>query len=161
IVGKPLNEAWPFLLRARVYESVGDHDKSARELKMAPKPIEGKLDELMVRGSALFQLRLTEYALADLDKALQIDPNSTSTLLLRATLFVEQQQWKYAAQDVAKFVNLKQEGEWAFKLAPLLVREGELDGYHRHCQLLIERYRTTNDPMMAERAAKACLFLPP
>jgi tetratricopeptide (TPR) repeat protein len=44
--------------------------------------------------------------------------------------------------------------------AVLLLRVGDREGYRRHCRDMLARFGTTQDPVVAERTAKACLLLP-
>jgi serine/threonine protein kinase len=44
--------------------------------------------------------------------------------------------------------------------AVLLLRVGDREGYRRHCRDMLARFGATQDPVVAERTAKACLLLP-
>ena len=66
-----------------------------------------------------------------------------------------------AAADMAKAVELDPTDHWYwFVLAPLVVENGDVQGYHKLCQAMLARFGATNDPSIAERTAKVCLLLP-
>ena len=48
----------------------------------------------------------------------------------------------------------------AFRLAPLLVEIGEMDGYRQHCQMMLAHWKDTDNVFFADQAAKACLLTP-
>jgi WD40 repeat protein/tetratricopeptide (TPR) repeat protein len=47
-----------------------------------------------------------------------------------------------------------------YRAAPLYLDLGDLDGYRRHCRAMLARFGATDDPIIAERTAKACLLAP-
>jgi eukaryotic-like serine/threonine-protein kinase len=47
-----------------------------------------------------------------------------------------------------------------YRITPLFIAAGDLDGYDRHRRALLDRYRSTDNLQLAERTAKACLLLP-
>jgi hypothetical protein len=51
-------------------------------------------------------------------------------------------------------------GRFHEAFASLLVQTGEVKRYREHCQSSLSRTIRTNDPLAAERVAKACLILP-
>ncbi len=46
-------------------------------------------------------------------------------------------------------------------LAPLLLQIGDMEGYQRHRQRIVQQFGSTSDPIIAERLSKDCLVLPP
>jgi len=70
-------------------------------------------------------------------------------------------QWTEAAEAFTKAVELQPTNYWFYHLlAPLLVQSGDVDGYRRFRQLVIARFGSSEDPIVAERMAKDCLILP-
>ena len=161
IVGEPMNEPLTTMLRAHVYKSIGANDKAAKALSKFTRPRQESADEMVAWATALARIGLTEDALTEFKQALQIDPKCSRAWLQRGEMFAYQRRWKEAVPDVTRYLENVHEGDEVFKLAPLLLQAGDLDGYHRHCQVLVARFGATNDPLLAERAAKACLILPP
>ena len=47
-----------------------------------------------------------------------------------------------------------------YKLIPLLVELGDLDGYRKYCRAMLDQFGETQDPVKAERTARSCLLLP-
>ncbi len=47
-----------------------------------------------------------------------------------------------------------------FDLALLLAAAGDVEEYHAFCRKFAEQFKTTRDPVLAERIAKSCLVLP-
>ncbi len=59
-------------------------------------------------------------------------------------------------QAIRKRPNL--DNNW-YQLSPLLVQLGERDAYGRHAHALLGKFGDSSDPVVMERAAKACLLL--
>jgi|GEM_PF-1033173 len=47
-----------------------------------------------------------------------------------------------------------------FQLSPVLVQLGDHEAYRQHCHAMLERYGDTDEVMVMERTAKACLIEP-
>jgi serine/threonine protein kinase len=70
-------------------------------------------------------------------------------------------QWKEAANLVAKTVEFEPDSHDPYHtLAPLLVASGNVLEYRRLCQQIVARFRSTQDPYIADQMAKDCLILP-
>jgi tetratricopeptide (TPR) repeat protein len=161
IEGGPLNEWLTMLLRAHVYRAIGEGEKAETEMKALSAAPPRNAQEYRTRGSGLAQLGLMDFALEDFEQALKMDPESAQTFLARARLFAYARQWEKAAADLKKFVARSEEGDWVFRLAPLLVLTKDVQGYQQHCRALLARFSASRDPFLVERTAKACLFMPP
>jgi WD40 repeat protein/serine/threonine protein kinase len=70
-------------------------------------------------------------------------------------------KWKQAIAEFSKLVKLEPDNPTNYhSLAALLVQDGDLDAYRRHCAQVLARFGQTQDPVTAERMAKDCLILP-
>ena len=67
--------------------------------------------------------------------------------------------WKEAAADFSKALELRPEYFVYYRLAPVLVQSGDLEGYRRCCAQVIARFAATTDPHIAEWMAEDCLLL--
>ncbi len=66
-----------------------------------------------------------------------------------------------AATDLAAVIESNPDDHWNwYLLAPVLAAGGNPPKYHKHCEAMLTRFGSTNDPVIAERTAKACLLLP-
>jgi len=78
---------------------------------------------------------------------------------------VKQGRWKEAAAVCERLIDASSSDADAavegIRAAALFVHAGELEEYHRVCSKLVERFRATTIPEVAERVAKACLIAPP
>ncbi len=161
VLGMPLNDALMVKLRTHVYASLGEAEKVAIESRRAYQPKADDVAAVADWGTALASIGLAEDALTAFNQAEKLDPNLVDTLRKRGDFFVDQRRWKEAASDLVRVVQAVPENDRVFLLAPLLVKAGDLEGYHRLCDGMVERFGVTNEAQLAERTAKACLFLPP
>jgi Flp pilus assembly protein TadD len=92
---------------------------------------------------------------------LENDPRSADWLRFRGELWGRVGRWREATADFSSLIELQPANhEYYHFLAPLLVQNGDLDSYRRHCARIVERFGKTDDPVIAERMAKDCLILP-
>lgn len=69
--------------------------------------------------------------------------------------------WREAAAEYARALEIYPDEHWNwFVSAGLWVETKDLDGYRRHCRNMLDRFGDTEDGSIAERTAKACLFIP-
>ena len=88
-------------------------------------------------------------------------PSSANTLMLRADLRGRRGEWKEAASDAAlAFEHQPFNHERCFLLAALLVKTEDLPGYERLCRGILKSCAETNNPFIADPAARACLLVP-
>jgi serine/threonine protein kinase len=95
--------------------------------------------------------------------AVEIGNPSLRTNLLegRVHFLVRRGRWKEAAADCSQLIEFQPDNHLYYhELAPLLVQSGDLEGYRRLCARIVAHFAGTNDPMVCERMAKACLILP-
>jgi Flp pilus assembly protein TadD len=100
-------------------------------------------------------------ATKELADAIARHPDEPKLMAMRGRLFVCQGQWKEAAADYMQLVEFDPtdvDGWW--KIAPLLVLAGDLEGYHKHCQDLLAEFGTSEEANVAEIVSKACLLVP-
>jgi tetratricopeptide (TPR) repeat protein len=97
-----------------------------------------------------------------LTSALQVQPQNIGLRLNRAGFYARRSRWKEAAADFSQMLEVDPANHSAwYLLAPLLVECGDVDAYQRHCREMLARFSETNDPLIAEKTAKALLLLPP
>jgi tetratricopeptide (TPR) repeat protein len=93
------------------------------------------------------------------DKAILSADNWLSTE--RANVYARRGQWKEAATDMARALEVDPANHTPYhQLAPLLVASGDVEGYGRLCSRIQVQFAGAQDPLIAERMAKACLILP-
>jgi hypothetical protein len=80
---------------------------------------------------------------------------------MRGNVRARSGDWKLASADYDKAIALRPDKHslW-YQQAPLLIQAGDEAGYRDLCTWIIERFGTTQDPVIAERTAKVCLLLP-
>ena len=88
-------------------------------------------------------------------------PCTMALLNSRVECFARRGRWRQAAGDATQLVALAPTNHFYYhRLAPLLVRVADVDGYRAHCQHALRQFRATEQPLIAERMAKDCLLLP-
>ena len=69
-------------------------------------------------------------------------------------------QWKDAIPDLARAIELNPNDDLSWYLmAPLLLENGDVAGYHKRCQAMLARFAATEDLPAAQRMAKGSLLL--
>ena len=72
-----------------------------------------------------------------------------------------QGDWEKAVADFSKALDLEPANLKSYDaLAPLLVQSGEREAFGRHCARFLARFGGSNDPAVARRVARDCLFAP-
>jgi len=88
-------------------------------------------------------------------------PRGSALLRARGRFLARHAVWSDAAADFSHIIQFKPDDAYAcHSLAAILIQEGQLDAYRKHCRKSIERFGNTMDPVTAERIAKDCLILP-
>jgi WD40 repeat protein/serine/threonine protein kinase len=79
-----------------------------------------------------------------------------------ARVFAQAGRWDRAVDTLTRAITHEPETHllW-YQAAPLFLQAGDSEGYRRHCRQMLQRFGKTQDPVLAERTAKACLLLPP
>jgi tetratricopeptide (TPR) repeat protein len=66
-----------------------------------------------------------------------------------------------AEQTFQEAIRLDPSDHWNWQNdAPLRLLLDDVEGYRRDCREMLKRFRGTDDPKIADRTAKTCLFLP-
>ncbi len=74
---------------------------------------------------------------------------------------VKTAQWSDAADQLAQLIARDPDNHYSWYQASFLYAfRGDLDGHRKHCREMLANFRTTEDPAIAERVAKACLVAP-
>jgi tetratricopeptide (TPR) repeat protein len=92
--------------------------------------------------------------------ALAQESSAAEVLFQRAGLEARQSQWQKAAAD-ASLAFAQQPGSSACMVAGLLVKSRNVSAYELLRKRLIAENANTTNALVADRTAKACLFLPP
>jgi tetratricopeptide (TPR) repeat protein len=96
-----------------------------------------------------------------LTSELETQPQAAILLRVRANFRARAGRWKEAATDFWKVIEFEPDNHVDYHLlASLLVKNDDLDAYHRLRGQIVERFGATADPVIAERMAKDCLILP-
>jgi serine/threonine protein kinase/tetratricopeptide (TPR) repeat protein len=95
--------------------------------------------------------------------AIQVaDPASAAILNVLGILHGRRGEWRAAAADFARVVELIPADHDAYhSLAPLLAQSGDPDAYRRLCAGMLRQFGQATNPAVAERMARDCLILPP
>ena len=81
--------------------------------------------------------------------------------MLRASAYIQKKRWDKAAADFMRAVAQQPEDHWGWvRAAPLLLQANNVKDYQTLRRDMLKRFGSTQDPMIAERVAKACLLLP-
>jgi len=88
-------------------------------------------------------------------------PECAPLLSARADFLARRSRWKEAAADYSRLVEFTPSDHWLhFMYAPLLVQNGDLEGYRRHCAQVLALFGGTKDPEVADRMGKICALIP-
>jgi tetratricopeptide (TPR) repeat protein len=95
-----------------------------------------------------------------LTPALEAQPKSAGLLRVRGNWRARLGHWQAAAADFSRLIEFEPDNqEFYHALAPLLVQNGDSNGYRLCCAQEFTRFCATGLPNMAERTAKDCLML--
>jgi serine/threonine protein kinase/Flp pilus assembly protein TadD len=86
---------------------------------------------------------------------------SANLLQQRGAIYARQGNWREAADQFSKAIDRAPATHFPYLyLAATLVADNDLEGYRSVCQKAITQFGSTQDPLIADRMAKACLILP-
>jgi WD40 repeat protein len=89
-----------------------------------------------------------------------IPSDDWQSLHKRGELHAHAGKWKEAASDFAAAIRAHPDEHWLwYQSAGIWLMVGDFNAYRRHCQKLLDRFGRTDDPVVAERTAKACLLI--
>lgn len=113
-------------------------------------------------GTDSIQTPITrESILSWYDSQLVVNPQSIEFHVRHGHLLIELQRWKDAASDY-QFITGQQPRDlnaWLI-VAALLAESEDRDAFLRHCRSMLQAFRETTDPSVAEKICKSCLLLP-
>jgi WD40 repeat protein/serine/threonine protein kinase/tetratricopeptide (TPR) repeat protein len=155
-----LEAGWNTLL-AKVVNATGEH---ALYLRLSGEPA----DLAWASSSALIERGRWDEAERVVTEELEKRQNHAPTRALaerfyrqRADADAGRGEWTRLAADYAQLLNLRPEDHTLWYWAGTVLAElGEAPAYQKHRRAMLERFGTTEDPMIAERTAKVCLLLP-
>jgi tetratricopeptide (TPR) repeat protein len=125
----------------------------------AQKTILGPVYDHLENADHLVQAGKLSEAAGELSKAIALAPNDSLPLRKRGELYVRLSQWKEAAADYAKLVELDPADTTAWlHAAPLLILAGDQSGYTQHCQSMVRRFGDTDDARDADKTIKVSLL---
>jgi tetratricopeptide (TPR) repeat protein len=92
---------------------------------------------------------------------IESNPDDAGAYSQRGSVYAGVQQWDKAAEDFATAIKLQPDDHWLwYQYAPLCLQLGDLDGYHRCCRVMLERFGNTSAPVIAHRVAFTCVVVP-
>jgi Flp pilus assembly protein TadD len=117
-------------------------------------------EKLTQAGLALSRNRFEEAE--GIVNQLPAHPAAAGIFNVLGVVHAHREQWSAAVKNYTKVVELRPTDHEAYHfLAPLLVQAGDLEGYRRHYERILRQFAGTSNPVVAERMAKDCLFVPP
>jgi tetratricopeptide (TPR) repeat protein len=112
-------------------------------------------------GSALRDQGKLDDAIACYKKASELDQKLAPAHASLGSCYAQLGRWDEAAAEFDRGLELDPSDYYRWCLAAALrAALGDLAGYRRTCQKMLERFGDTDQPQPAERMAKACLLLP-
>jgi tetratricopeptide (TPR) repeat protein len=92
---------------------------------------------------------------------IESNPGDAGAYSQRGSAYAEVQQWDKAAEDFATAIKLQPDDHWfCYQYAALCLQLGDLDGYHRCCRVMLERFGNTSATLIAHRVALDCVLMP-
>ncbi len=125
----------------------------------AEETILGPAHEYVERANELVEAGKVPEAIEQLNQAISRAPDDPLPLRTRGGIYVRLSQWREAAADYAKLVELDPADSRAWlHTAPLLILAGDQSGYTQHCQSMVRRFGNTDDAPEADQTVKASLL---
>ncbi len=153
---------------ADAHRTLGSMDWDARRLDQAEAHLEATLatapDDIEVRltrDRILVDLGRDIEARDDVARLLASAHLSPAAYRRAAAVHARMARWDLAAETMATLLERDPEDHWNWCIATALRgRDGDEVRYRALCRLMLDRFRVTNDPAIAERTAMYCLLLP-
>jgi serine/threonine protein kinase/tetratricopeptide (TPR) repeat protein len=147
---------------AGAYERLGRLDEAIGKLSGLLKVQPDNLDVWYRRG--LLQLKAGKWdeAIGDFSKAGELQPDSAPLQFSIGTLLAQFGVWDEAAVHTGKALALEPSSDnlWWMMHASFVLRAGDTTEYRQVCQQMLERFRETENPIIAHRVALTCLLIP-
>src|SRR6266542_189590 len=146
-------------------------ERDARRRAVAAEQEQNRLRQQAEAGARLGE-KLTQAGLAlsrnrfeeaeEIVNQLPTHPAAASIFNVLGVVHARREQWSAAIKNYTKVVELRPADHEAYHcLAPLLVQAGDSDAYRHHRERILRQFAGTSNPVVAERMAKDCLFVPP
>src|SRR6266542_2051556 len=146
-------------------------ERDARRRAVAAEQEQNRLRQQAEAGARLGE-KLTQAGLAlsrnrfeeaeEIVSQLPNHPAAASIFNVLGVVHARREQWSAAIKNYTKVVELRPADHEAYHcLAPLLVQAGDSDAYRHHRERILRQFAGTSNPVVAERMAKDCLFVPP
>src|SRR5439155_20823550 len=146
-------------------------EREARRRAVAAEQEQSRLREQAEAGARLGE-KLTQAGLLlsrnrfeeaeEIVNQLPTHPAAAGIFNVLGVVHALREQWSAAITNFMKVVDYMPADHEAYHfLAPLLVQAGDLEAYRRHCERVLRQFSGTSNPVVAERRAKDCLFVPP
>jgi tetratricopeptide (TPR) repeat protein len=148
----------------RLRFALGQTDKSTTDLQKAVNLLGDKALPTQAAASGadkLFSQLCDKALLQRLTTAVEGDPEDTSKRWNRGEWYAQHRRWKEAAADFRMVLQRNPPNEtWQWlHAAPVLVAADDRAGYLQLCRAMRNQFNDTQDPVTAERLAKAHLVL--
>jgi eukaryotic-like serine/threonine-protein kinase len=150
-----------YLCHGQFAKALGDHARSIADHTKAIELEDTDVGQRLRRGHSYQTLGELKKAEQDYRKAIELDPKYSPAHVDLGDILVASNQWAEAAAEYDRSLELDPKNHQAWRLAAYAhMGAGDTVGYHRICGELVERFGQTNDPVIAERTAKACSLAP-
>jgi tetratricopeptide (TPR) repeat protein len=114
-----------------------------------------------IESSKLSPFEDQELKNARTDAMTQLLGATPAEVFAKANQLARAGSWREAAAEYVRALEIYPDEHWNwFVSAGLLIETNDPDGYRRHCRTMLNRFGGTVDGHIAERTAKACLFIP-
>lgn len=115
-------------IRGRIYSGLGRYPEAQEDLSRVLVEWPDNPWVYMDRGVARYHMGMLDAALDDLNRGLEEVPEVPYILAIRAALYIDQERYHLAFEDLRIAVNMEGDHPFIrFQLAYLLLRQGELD----------------------------------
>jgi serine/threonine protein kinase/WD40 repeat protein/tetratricopeptide (TPR) repeat protein len=112
-------------------------------------------------GNTLVAQGKLDEALAEYEKAIKLDPKFALAQGQLGSTCAQLGRWDQALTAIGQAAELDRANHWhVFQAAALQLWAGDLANYRRTCREMLERFGNTDQPEVADRAAKTCLLVP-
>jgi WD40 repeat protein/tetratricopeptide (TPR) repeat protein len=156
-------DALAHVLRVQVQLALDHPERAAADFDRAVAlgPAESTLPALQAFAVQAVARKQRAQALWYLDRLVRAEPGQAFAWLERGRLEAAASQWKRAARDMARGVDLDPSDHWNWVQAlPLQLYVGEIAEYRRLCRAMVQRFGDTEALQIGERMVKACALLP-
>lgn len=111
--------------------------------------------------SAVEAPQVDQQRIAELTEQILAKPFETKYYRLRALEYAHGEDWKLAAADMRKFVEIKPGNSQAWQQAvTLIVLAEDVESYEKHCEKMLERFGGSELQGDLERMPKVCCLAP-